>query len=61
MVQRALVDGMVSAILGHVALEQWLASASTIRRHVFDTPRRRLRQADVAARRSIYEAAALLS
>lgn len=49
MIQRALLEGMNAAIIGPVFLERWVESAPTIRRHVFDTPRRRKRHSALAA------------
>ena len=49
MIQRALLEGMNAAIIGPTVLEQWVECAPTIRRHVFDTPRRRKRHSALAA------------
>jgi hypothetical protein len=60
MIQRALGDCMTGAIIGPVTLEDWLNGAPAIRRHLFDTPRRRLRQTNALACYGLLGAAQLL-
>ena len=61
MIQRALADCMAGAIIGPVTLQCWLDGAPAIRRHLFDTPRRRLRQTHALASRGLLGAARLVS
>jgi hypothetical protein len=61
MIQRALIDEINSAIVGTSGVEQWLLKAPDIRRHVFDTPRRRIKHSHIASQYNFHEAAIALS
>jgi len=47
-IQRALLDGLRYATVGPISVRDWIDNAKTLRRHFFNTPRRRfMQQAEV--------------
>lgn len=47
-----MLDSMRYAVLGGVFISTWIAKADALRRHLYDAPRQRKKQAPVAQARA---------